>query len=299
MWIGRFRRDLDELSHECSRAARAEDAATFELTRSASVFSQHAREVTDEKLAFTATLVRAGEVEGARRLIHDLEKDVREQQAELTEKLDEVRAAAATRRAKVTRLRLARTLAAAVLATGLLSFSVAGMTAVSFVAGLNDDSGSGSPTLSESRSTRPADASPRDAAKRTIRLPDGTTVALTQAQFRRLERLTANPDLDRKELERLLLDVVGPRIAAQLVGALAGLTTGAGQAAGDAGSFAGSKVPEPAPLTNGGASSPEASRTDEHEPAEKPENPEKPGDGGTIEVPLGSEPKIPPVPGGD
>jgi len=107
MCIGRFRRELDELIKECSRAARDEDAATFELTRYARVFSQHAREVADDKLAFSATLVRAGEVEAARRLIHDLEKDMREQQVELTAKLDEVRAAAATKKAKVTRLRLA------------------------------------------------------------------------------------------------------------------------------------------------------------------------------------------------
>ena len=296
MWIGRFRRELDELSKECSRAARDEDAATFELMRSARAFSQHAREVADDKLAFSATLVRAGEVEAAQRLIHDLENDMRAQRAAVTKKLDEVKAAAATRNAKVTRLRLARTLAAAVIAAGLLSFSVASMTVASFVAGMNDDSGGRPPTRSGSRTTMSAEASPRDAATRTIRLPDGTRVALTQDQFRRLESLSANPNLDREKLERLLLDLVGPRIAAQLARFITSIAKGAEQAAGEVGTRGGSKVPEPAPLTNGGDSSPEAPGTDEHEPAGKPE---KPSDSGTIDVPLGSEPEIPPVPGGD
>jgi len=297
MWIGRFRRELDELSNECSRAARDEDAATWELARSARAFSQRAREVADDKLAFSATLVRAGEVEAARGLIHELERDMREHQAALAEKLDEARAAAASRRANVSRRRLVRTGAAAVLAAGLLSFSVAGVTVASFVAGMNDDSGSGSSIRSEARPTKSAEASARDAPTRSIRLPDGTRVALTQDQFRRLERLSADPNLDRQELERLLLDLVGPRIASQLARALAGLTNGAERAAGDAGSLAGSKVTEPAPLSDGGDSSPEAPRTDEHDPVEKPKKPSDDGD--IVETPLGSEPKIPPVLGGD
>ena len=297
MGIGRFRLELHELSNECSRAARAEDAATWEFARSARTFSQRAREVADDKLAFSATLVRAGEVEAARRLIHELEKDMREQQAALAEKLDDAGAAAATRRAKVTRLRLARTLGAAVLAAGLLSFSVAGVTVASFVSGINDDFGGDPHTRSGSRSTKSAEASPRDAATRSIRLPDGTRVTLTQDQFRRLERLSANPNLDRQELERLLLDLVGPRIAAQLAGVLAGITNGAEQAAGDAGSLAGSKVTEPAPLSDGGHSSREAPQTDGHDPVEKPKKPRDDGD--IIDAPLGSEPKIPPVLGGD
>jgi hypothetical protein len=122
-------------------------------------------------------------------------------------------------------------------------------------------------------------------------------VSLTKGQFRRFESLIANPTLDRQELERLLLDLVGPRIAAQLADVLAGITNGAEQAAGEAGSPAGSKVPEPAPLSDGGDSSPEAPRTDEHDPVEKPKKPSDDGD--IIETPLGSEPKIPPVLGGD
>ena len=297
MGIGRFRRELDELSSECSRAARAEDAATWELARSARAFLQRTREVADDKLAFSATLVRAGEVQAARRLIHELERDMREQQAALAEKIDDAGAAAATRRAKVTRLRLARTLAVAVLAAGLLSFSVAGVTVASFVAGMNDDSGSGSPTRSGSRSTKSSEASRREEATRSIRLPDGTRVSLTKGQFRRFESLIANPTLDRQELERLLLDLVGPRIAAQLADVLAGITNGAEQAAGEAGSPAGSKVPEPAPLSDGGDSSPEAPRTDGHDPVEKPKKPSDDGD--IIDAPLESEPKIPPVLGGD
>jgi hypothetical protein len=295
MWMGRFRRELDELSQECARAAREEEAATFELARFARAFSKSAREVADDKLAFSATLVRAGEVGAAQRLIHDLEKDVREQQAAIAEKFDQARSAAATRRATMTRLRLARTLAVAVLAAWLLSFSAAGMTVASFVADMDDDSAGGSSTRSGSRLTKSADG-PRAAVTRSIRLPDGTRVMLTQDQFRRIKSLSANPNLDTNELERLLIDLVGPRVAAQLAVAIAGIANEAPQAAGDFGSPAGSKVKEPASLTNGGAS-PETPRAGEQESIEKPQKPSD--DSGTIDAPLGSETKVPPVLGGD
>ena len=143
MWIGWLRRELKELSQDCARAADDEETAGFELTRSARAFSQRAREAADDKLAFSATLMRAGEVGAANRMIHDLEQDVRTEEATLAEQVYEVKVAAATRRSKMTRLRLARTLAAAVLAAGLLAFSAAGMGVASFLADMNDEPGEG------------------------------------------------------------------------------------------------------------------------------------------------------------
>jgi hypothetical protein len=292
MWVERFRRELQELNQQCARASRDEEAATFELTRSARAFSQRARDAADDKLAFSATLMRAGEVEAAQKLIHDLEQEMRGEKASLAERVDEVQAAAAKKRAKMTSLRLARTLAAAVLAAGLLSFSAAGWAVASFLADLDEQSRDGSSSR-YGRFAKPADSSPRDAATRSIRLPDGTSVTLTQSQFRRFKSLSANPNLDREELERLLVDLVGPRIAARLASAIASIAKGAAQTAGDAGSLAGSKVKEPPSPTNGGDPSPEPPRTDEREPAEKPDKPSN--DSGIIDAPLGSEPKAPPV----
>jgi hypothetical protein len=292
MWVARFRRELQELNQQCARASRDEETATFELTRSARAFSQRAREAVDDKLAFSATLMRAGEAEAAQKLIHDLEQEMQGEKASLAEQVDEVQAAAAKKRAKMTRLRLARTLAAAVLTAGLLSFSAAGWAVASFLADLDEQSRNGSSSR-YGRSAQPADSSPRDAATRSIRLPDGTSVTLTQDQFRRFKALAANPNLDRDELERLLVDLVGPRIAARLASAIASIAKGAAQAAGDFGSLAGSKVKEPASHPNDGDPSAEAPRADEHEPVEKPEQPSN--DSGVIDTPLGSEPKTPPV----
>jgi len=312
MWIGRLKRELKELSRDCARAADDEETAGFELTRSARAFSQRARETADDKLAFSATLMRAGEVGAANRLIYDLERDVRTEEAALAEQVNEVKVAAATRRSKMTRLRLARTLVAAVLAAGLLSFSAAGMAVASFLADLNHDSGGDSAVRTDSRVGMTDRASARDAATRSIRLPDGTRVRLTRSQFRALKDLAANPKLDRDELELLLIELVGPKIADQLASVIADVAGGASQAAAELSSTAGpigarageveSSVPKGlgSSPTGGGEPSSKAPESDEHEPVEKPsDSPEKPKDDGIIDKPLGTEPDKPSVLGGD
>jgi hypothetical protein len=312
MWIGWLRRELRELSRDCARAADAEEIAGFELTRSARAFSQRAREAADDKLAFSATLMRAGEVGAANRLIHDLERDVRIEEVALADQANELKLATATRRSKMTRLRLARTLAAAVLAAGLLSFSAAGMAVATFLADLNDDSDVGSSARGGSRIATTDGESAGDLATRSIRLPDGTRVRLTRYQFRALKSLSANPNLDRDELERLLIELVGPKIADRLSSVIADVAEGASRAALELSSTAGpieagaeeveSKVNKEVGSTpNGGEPSSKAPESDEHESVEKTsDSGEKPkDDGGIIDAPLGAEPKKPPVLGGD
>lgn len=312
MWIGRLKRELKELSQDCARAANEEEIASFELTRSARAFTQRAREVTDDKLAFSATLMRAGEVGAANRLIDDLEQDVRTEEAALAEQVNEAKVAAATRRSKMTRLRLARTLTAAVVAAGLLSFSAAGIAVASFLADLNDDYGDGSAGRARSGSALTDAASARDGEIRSIRLPDGTRVKLTLDQFRVLKRLSTNPNLDRAELERLLIELVGPKIAGRLAIVIADVVEGASQAAGDLSSAAGddasagtteSKVKRELGSSHNGDGEP-ASKTpesDKQEPVEKQnDSAEKPNDDGSIiDEQLGAEPKMPSVLGGD
>jgi hypothetical protein len=301
MWIERLRRELQELSQECSRAARDEERATFELTRSARAFSQRAREAADDKLAFSATLMRAGEVGAAQRLINDLEQDVRGEQAALTKKVDAIEAVASTRRATKTRLRLARALAAVVLIAGLFSFSVAGIAVASFLKDLSDHPGDGSSARTGSHTSQGANPSPRDAAMRSIRFPDGTSVTLTQAQFRQFKRLSSNPNLGRQELERLLIDLVGPTIAARLASSVFDIADGPAQATGDAGPLAGdveSKVKkELDSRPDVTKPSTPAPGSDGHEPRDAPREPND--DSGVIDVPLDTEPKTPPVLDGD
>ncbi|CAN5681093.1 hypothetical protein BH20ACT23_BH20ACT23_26720 [soil metagenome] len=310
MWIGRLRRELKELSQDCARAADDEETASFELTRSARAFSQRAREAADDKLAFSATLMRAGEVGAANRLIHDLERDVRTEEAALAEQVNEVKMAAVTRRSKMTRLRLARTLTAAVLAAGLLSFSAAGMGLASFLADMNHDSGDGSAARTDSRIAMTDGASARDAATRSIRLPDGTRVTLTRNQFRALKRLSTNPKLDREELKRLLIELVGPKLAGQLAIVIADVAEGASQAAGELSSTAGAigarageveSNPEQLGSTPNDEPSSKAPEPDGQEPVEKPsDSAEKPkDDDGLIDKPLGAKPEKPSILGGD
>ena len=296
MWIGRLRRELKKLSQECKGAERDEEKATFELTRSARAFSQLTRQAGDDKLAFSATLVRAGEVEAAQRLLEDFEQEVREEQAALAGQIDKAKAAAATRRSKMTRLRLARTLAAALLTAGMLSFSMAGVTVASFLADLGDRAGDGSSTKSDARLGRVANPSRRDGVTRSIRLADGTRVMLTQAQFRQLKSLSANPNLDPTELRRLLSQLVGPRLAARLASSIFGIADRAAQATGDVGKRVGDVESEvnkelgPRPdVTNRSNPAPGA---DGHEPDASAE----PDDvTGVIDTPLGSKPKTPPI----
>ena len=141
MWMRRLRREILKLNHQCARAAKDEETASFELTRSARDFSRRTREISDNKLAFSATLVRAGEFEAANRLIADLEVDVRTEEAALAEQVNEVKVVSAIRREKMTRLRLARTLAAATLSAGILMVSVAGVAVAAFIEDLTDGSG--------------------------------------------------------------------------------------------------------------------------------------------------------------
>jgi hypothetical protein len=300
MWIGRVRRELKKLSQECEGAERDEERATFELTRSARAFSQHAREAGDDKLAFSATLMRAGEVEAAQRLIDDFEQEVREEQAALAGQIDKAKAAAATRRSKLTRLRLVRTLAAAILTAGMLSFSMAGVTVASFLADLSDRAGDGSSTKSDARLGRGANPSRRDAATRSIRLADGTRVMLTQGQFRQLKRLSANPNLDPTELHRLLIQLVGPRLAARLASSVFGIADEAAQATGDVGKRVGDVESE--------AKKELGSRPDVANPSNpapgsvdhKPEaSAEQDDETGVIDVPVDTEPTTPPILDGD
>lgn len=101
--------------------------ASYRIAASAQRFSRNAQAAVDDKLNFSATLMRAGEVEAARRLLKEFHDDVREEEVALIEQVNEVKAAEAVRRAGMTRVRFARMLAVALVGSSALSFSAAGM----------------------------------------------------------------------------------------------------------------------------------------------------------------------------
>jgi ribosomal protein L12E/L44/L45/RPP1/RPP2 len=125
-----LRRSVRELM---ATETEAEEAASNVIVTSASRFSRRSRRVVNDKLSFSATLMRAGEVDAANRLLDEVEREVRTEEAALIETVNEVKIAHTARRDRITRLRLARTLAAATLGAGLLTMSAAGMAVASFL----------------------------------------------------------------------------------------------------------------------------------------------------------------------
>src|SRR5688572_1081152 len=129
--------DLQRMLREVRELGRAmadpditppnDEADGYELTVSARDFSKTTRKVVDEKLTFSATLLRAGEVHEANRILAEVEHDVRNEEAALLEKMNEVTAKRAVKRAHMTRMRLMRLLATAMVGAALLGVSAMGM----------------------------------------------------------------------------------------------------------------------------------------------------------------------------
>lgn len=132
-----FIRDLREVTGALKELVaddeRREEDAKLELAVSAQRFSQETREVVDDKLSFSATLMRAGEVDAANRLLAEVEAEVRENEAALIEVVNEVKVARVARRERITRMRLARSLAVAMLGAAVMATSAAGMAFASFL----------------------------------------------------------------------------------------------------------------------------------------------------------------------
>lgn len=111
----------------------AERAASYDLTVETRRFTRKTKAVVDDKLSFSATLMRAGEVEGANRLLEEVEQEVRTEEAALLERVNEVKVARAVRKDRITRLRLARTLAVAMLGATMMTFSALGVSLASML----------------------------------------------------------------------------------------------------------------------------------------------------------------------
>jgi hypothetical protein len=136
MRVFRFARDLKDLRGTyqdlAAEAARADNEATYKLTQTARGFARRSRRVVDDKLSFSATLMRAGEVKAANRLLDEVQTEVRTEEAALMEQMAEAKVAQAVRREKMTRLRLVRMVAVAVVGSMLMGMSAVGMAAVSY-----------------------------------------------------------------------------------------------------------------------------------------------------------------------
>ncbi len=214
MGIRRALGDLRELHQSVielfddNRAAEAE--ASLQIAKSAQRFSQNTKEVVDDKLSFSATLMRAGEVQAANRLLAEVEHEVREEEAALIETVNEVKVAQSMRRERVTRLRLARMLAVATMGSVLLTFSAAGMAVAGFfrdraeaISRPHEDGG-----VRVAANGQRADAVQNgDNKLRRLRIGD-VDVLLTKQQLKTLREI-AGGDIDPEGLEDLLDELPG------------------------------------------------------------------------------------------
>ena len=208
-----FIRDLREVTGALKELVaddeRHEEDAKLELAVSAHRFSQETREVVDDKLSFSATLMRAGEVAAANRLLAEVEAEVRENEAALIEQVNEVKVARVARRERITRMRLARSLAVAMLGAAVMATSAAGMAFASFL-----EDRSRATEVAERRHDRRQDArsdAVAAAARRDRARPAkvkrvevrGVEAALSAEAFAAFEQLQSG-DVAPAELEHLL-----------------------------------------------------------------------------------------------
>jgi hypothetical protein len=210
MSLRTFLEDFRDLRHSVRELmadqTEAEEAASNTIVTCASRFSRRSKRVVDDKLSFSATLMRAGEVDAANRLLNEVEREVRAEEAALIETVNEVKVAQSARRDRITRLRLARTLAAATLSAGILTVSAAGMAVAGF---LQDraEATSAAPSARALETYAVANA-PRttDSPKPKMRVKRiaGVKVMLTAAEFRQLAVATRGSDIDEGNLESII-----------------------------------------------------------------------------------------------
>lgn len=177
----------------------------YELTVSARGFSRSTRKVVDEKLTFSAALLRSGEVDEANRILAEVECDVRNEEAALLEKINEVSVKRAVKSAHLTRLRLVRMLATAMVGAGLLGVSAMGMAVAGMFDQRQDDG-----RVNGRHRARVADARDARPAKKKFVLGD-VKLKLTDKDLQTLRRLTTG-SVNAAVLEKFLeKDLALPR----------------------------------------------------------------------------------------
>lgn len=207
---------LDRLAARALGPSEADLADNLELAVSAHTFSRRTTAVVDDKLSFSATLMRAGEVDAAQRLLAEVEEEVMIEEAALIERVNEVKVARAMSAQHMTRGRLARTLAVAMIGSSLLAFSAAGMAVVGLFKD-NDRAIHGS-DLRRGEIDASDDAG-RGADIRPFKIA-GISVDMTAAQQKRYKKMAKKGFSDPNELELFLLELLPTPLAERLHAAL-------------------------------------------------------------------------------
>lgn len=212
-------RDLDRRLDEAHAADRAaQEWARFELARSATRYTRRTRKVVDDTMSLTATLMRAGEVYEASRLMEEVEEQVRTEEAALIERVNEVKAAEMVRKRKLNRLKVAKTLATAFLSGGMFIFSAFGVAVAKYL--VTDD-----PRVVPPTQTQDSPQIKITLSGRSIEVAPGVELKLTPAEFKEFTRIARSGD--EGELTLFLAGHLSPevleRVQAVLLTAVADL----------------------------------------------------------------------------
>lgn len=163
----------------------------MELARSASLYSRKTKRVVDETVSLSATLVRAGEVEEANRLMAEAEREVRTEEAALIETVNEVKVAGEVRKRRLLRLKLFKAVATAGLSGSMFVVSAFGVVLARGV--MSDDPAVHDMTAGGMSSGVTAAAEPRF---HDVVVGPGIKLRLTPSEAKELARLTETLDAD-------------------------------------------------------------------------------------------------------
>lgn len=251
-----------------SAAAPTEEdrAAGFELAVASRRFSRRTKAVVEDKLNFSATLMRAGEVEAANRLLAEVEDDVRSEEAALIEKVNEVKVARSFDREPVTRLRLARTMAVAVLGSVILASSAVGMVVV----GLFKPDGSEQIVGSSDPGVRQRARVLKLAGVKIepLRIA-GMTIELTQGEMATLRELTSGT-VDQDRLETFLMGLLPAALAEKVHMALVLASEVAPNTIDQQPVVLAKQLTKPRKTNQGGGAQPSPQQSQEPEPKPSP-----------------------------
>ena len=287
-------RKLEAELEELNRADQAaEEAARFEIVQSASRFSRRSKEVVDSTMSLSATLMRAGEVHEANRLLADAEMEVRTEEAALIETVNEAKVHAARRRHRISRLRLFKTVATVALGSTLTMGSAFGVVLTNNLINRPEQVADAATTRNDGNEGR--------ARVGMKRVPvAGMNLELTDRQFKKYKQLVAGR-VDRAGLKRFLRGVLAddPFLVAEIHAALVGAAgidvaevidplatelVRAKPASSGASSTAEAEKPQPSPKDEP-SESPSEDQSPSDEPDDSPQpspepNPTPPDDGG-------------------
>jgi hypothetical protein len=180
-------RQLDELS-AADRAAR--EWARFEVAKSASTYTRRTKQVVDETMSLSATMMRAGEVDEAKRLMEEAAREVRTEEAALIETVNEVKAADASRRRQISRLKVVRSVATAFLSGSMFVFSAFG---VVLARHLTSDDPTVRVPAADTIQTPPQIGNAKRVV-RSVEIAPGVRLELTRSELRVFSQLAARAD---------------------------------------------------------------------------------------------------------